>query len=193
MALVKLKLDNLMKMRKEINQASKKVVTVGILGGATYPNGTKVAEVAKYLEYGWTWKITARQWRWFAVQGINLSHDTVFNSPARPFISATINAKAERWQKFGQRAIKGLNSTNALNKITQALKLMGEVAVQDFQDTIDSGGVGGIKFAERSPLTMLLYGNLTQGKKTDGTGTTSRKQPLKNQGILSGSIIFDIK
>lgn len=196
MARVDIKLTGLEKLHSQIKSVGNQKVEIGILDGATYPNGTPVSKVACYLEYGWTQNVTARQRGWFSAQGIHLKPDTVLHSPARPFFEATFNANRAKWIKLGQSALKGLTSSeNALNKITKALQLLGMTAQQDLQDAVIDGGVGGNSFAARSPLTALLYGNLMHagGHRTDGTpNQTTTGKPLYKTGILESSIAFNI-
>ena len=196
MARVDIRLTGLEKLHSQIKSVGNQKVEIGILDGATYPNGTPVSKVACYLEYGWTQNVTARQRGWFSAHGIHLKPDTVLHSPARPFFEATFNANRTKWIKLGQSALKGLaSSENALNKIAKALQLLGMTAQQDLQDAVIEGGVGGNSFASRSPLTTLLYGNLMHagGHKTDGTpNQTTTGKPLYRTGILESSIAFNI-
>lgn len=196
MARVDIKLTGLEKLHSQIRSVGNQKVEIGILDGATYPNGTPVSKVACYLEYGWTQNVTSRQRGWFSAQGIHLKPDTVLHSPARPFFEATFNANRTKWIRLGQSALKGLaSSENALNKITKALQLLGMTAQQDLQDAVIDGGVGGNSFASRSPLTTLLYGNLMHagGHRTDGTpNQTTSGKPLYRTGILESSIAFNI-
>ena len=142
MARVDIKLTGLEKLHSQIKSVGNQKVEIGILDGATYPNGTPVSKVACYLEYGWTQRVTSRQRGWFSAQGIHLRPDTVLHSPARPFFEATFNANRAKWIKLGQDSLKGLaSSENALNKITKALQLLGMTAQQDLQDAVTDGGV----------------------------------------------------
>ena len=193
---VKLDLKHLESVIKQIQQAQNLSVKVGVLAGATYPNGTPVADVAKYLEYGWTQSVSQKQRGWFMSQGIyNIKEGATLTNPPRPFFKATAATNKDRWQKLGAYALKGLTKDNVLNKITQALQLLGTTAQQDIQDAIIDGGVGGTQFARRSPLTLLLYGNLVEGRKhrTDGTpNQILTDKPLYKTGNLASSIAFEI-
>jgi len=191
---VEINLSHIEKLTRELNKANNTLVKVGVLAGAQYPNGTEVAEVAKYLEYGWQQNVTAKQRAWFGAQGIHLKKNTTLNMPARPFFRATAEAKKRDWFNVTKKALQGLgNSDNPLNQITQALTLLGMTAQQDVQDTIQNGGIGSASFAIRSPLTMLLYGNLLKGHRTDGTPNQSTvRKSLYKTGFLSSSIAFEI-
>ena len=194
---LEIKIPNFEKLQSQVKKVGNQKVKIGVLDGATYPNGTPVAKVAAYLEYGWTQTVTEKQRGWLAANGIYVKPSTVLSSPARPFFEATYTANRKRWIELGQSSLKGLtnNPNQVHNKITQALTLLGLTAQQDLQDAIIDGGVGGSSFAVRSPMTMALYGNLLRSgnHKTDDTpNQTTRRKPLYKSGILEGSIAFEI-
>ena len=194
---LEIKLPNFEKLQSQVKKVGNQKVKIGVLDGATYPNGTPVAKVAAYLEYGWTQTVTEKQRGWLAANGIYVKPSTVLSSPARPFFEATYTANRKKWIELGQSSLKGLtnNPNQVHNKITQALTLLGLTAQQDLQDAIIDGGVGGSSFAVRSPMTMALYGNLLRSgnHRTDDTpNQTTRRKPLYKSGILEGSIAFEI-
>lgn len=197
MSTLEIKLPNFEKLQSQIRKVGNQKVKIGVLDGATYPNGTPVAKVAAYLEYGWTQTVTAKQRGWLAANGIHVKPSTVLSSPARPFFEATYTANRKKWIELGQSSLKGLtsNPNQVHNKITQALTLLGLTAQQDLQDAIIDGGVGGSSFAVRSPMTMALYGNLLRSgnhRTNDTPNQTTRRKPLYKSGILEGSIAFEI-
>lgn len=197
MSTLEIKLPNFEKLQSQVKKVGNQKVKIGVLDGATYPNGTPVAKIAAYLEYGWTQTVTEKQRGWLAANGIHVKPSTVLSSPGRPFFEATYTANRKRWIELGQSSLKGLtnNPNQVHNKITQALTLLGLTAQQDLQDAIIDGGVGGSSFAVRSPMTMALYGNLLRSgnHKTDDTpNQTTRRKPLYKSGILEGSIAFEI-
>ena len=194
---LEIKLPNFEKLQSQVKKVGNQKVKIGVLDGATYPNGTPVSKVAAYLEYGWTQTVTEKQRGWLAANGIYVKPSTVLNSPSRPFFEATYTANRKKWIELGQSSLKGLtnNPNQVHNKITQALTLLGLTAQQDLQDAIIDGGVGGSSFAVRSPMTMALYGNLLRSgnHRTDDTpNQTTRRKPLYKSGILEGSIAFEI-
>ena len=194
---LEIKIPNFEKLQSQVKKVGNQKVKIGVLDGATYPNGTPVAKVAAYLEYGWTQTVTEKQRGWLAANGIYVKPSTVLSSPARPFFEATYTANRKKWVELGQSSLKGLtnNPNQVHNKITQALTLLGLTAQQDLQDAIIDGGVGGSSFAVRSPMTMALYGNLLRSgnHRTDDTpNQTTRRKPLYKSGILEGSIAFEI-
>lgn len=100
------------KLAKALADLSKKVqqgatVRVGFLEGATYPDGTPVAAVAAYNEFG-----TAR-------------------IPPRPFMRDTIDEHQYGW---GQALGKALNATGY--DADAALKMIGEGISRQVQDSI---------------------------------------------------------
>ena len=197
MSTLEIKLPNFEKLQSQVKKVGNQKVKIGVLDGATYPNGTPVAKVAAYLEYGWTQTVTEKQRGWLAANGIHVKPSTVLSSLARPFFEATYTANRKKWIELGQSSLKGLtnNPNQVHNKITQALTLLGLTAQQDLQDAIIDGGVGGSSFAVRSPMTMALYGNLLRSgnHRTDDTpNQTTRRKPLYKSGILEGSIAFEI-
>lgn len=197
MSTLEIKLPNFEKLQSQVKKVGNQKVKIGVLEGATYPNGTPVSKVAAYLEYGWTQTVTAKQRGWLAANGIHVKPSTVLSSPSRPFFEATYTANRKKWIELGQSYLKGLtnNPNQVHNKITQALTLLGLTAQQDLQDAIIDGGVCGSSFAVRSPMTMALYGNLLQSgnHRTDGTpNQTTGRKPLYRSGILEGSIAFEI-
>ena len=77
--------------------ASAALVKVGFLEGATYPDGTPVAQVAAWNEYGTT------------------------RSPMRDFFRSMIRAKGPKW---GEELARVLKTTGG--DVPKALALMGE-------------------------------------------------------------------
>ena len=196
MATISINLSGLNQLKKDIEKASKQWVKVGVLAGATYPNGTPISEVATYLEYGWTQKVTKKQLGYLWAHGANIGRNAVLNMPPRPIFRATAEAKRARWIKLGTNSLKGINESNVLNKITKTLLLLGMVAQEDIQDTIQNGGTGSVSFALRSPMTMAMYGHAinAEGHKLDDTPNQSTTlKPLYRSGLLSASIVFNIE
>lgn len=186
-------LPNISKLTERLKQATRKQVKVGIEAGATYPNGTAVSEVAAFLEYGWVQKVTGKQAGWFRGQGVHVKPGATLFCPPRPFFSATVLAKSERWKKIGSKLAQGITQ-NPEAVAQRALIGMGQTAQQDIQDAVLDGAVEGTSFAPRADLTMLLYEQQLDGHRTDGTpNNMETRQPLKKTGILAGAIAFDIE
>lgn len=195
MTAVTVDIQKLKKLKRDIRKASKQIVKVGVLDGATYPSGIKVSKVAEFIEFGWVQPVTAKQHRWFAGHGVFLRSGTALRSPPRPVFQTVLNAKGKSWKKAGNDVLKGLENS-PLNKIQQALTTLGLKAQQDLQDAIINGAVDGEKFAERSEVTLLLYsGDAKKGKhKMDSTpNQTTTRKPLYRTGLLASSIAFNIE
>ena len=63
MSKLEIKLPNFEKLQSQIKKVGNQKVKIGVLEGATYPNGTPVSKVAAYLEYGWTQTVTENKRR----------------------------------------------------------------------------------------------------------------------------------
>ena len=198
MATVTVKLDNLKKLKDTISRQAQRTVKVGVWSGASYPNGTPVAEVASYLNYGWMQNVTPDQRGWLGAHGVHVKVGSTLTMPPRPFFRDAIEAKRQDIAKVTEMAKAVLNNIteNTPQKIEKALRLLGTIGVEAVQDAIQDGFVGNVSFAIRSPMTMMLYGNLLESgnHKTDDTPnqSTSRK-PLYKSGILAGSIMYEIE
>ena len=192
---VKLNLKNLERFINECKQADNLRVKVGVKADAAYENGTPVSKVAQYLEYGWTQSVSERQSKWLMSQGVyNVKAGATLTMPARPTFGATFNAKSKEWYEIGSYYLQGL-SANPLNKITEALKAVGEAAKQDIVECITSGGSSSnASFELRHPLTLILYGNQAAagGKKIKGTNQTTTMKPLYKRGDFARSIAYEI-
>lgn len=92
---------------RQLNKAGS--LEVGYFAGATYPDGTEVAEVAEIHEYG----------------------APKANIPARPFMRPTVTKNAKEWPKALALALKANN-----NDAEKALALMGEVIVGEVKQSI---------------------------------------------------------
>lgn len=96
-----------------LNQISKdcfsnKTLEVGFMSNATYPDGTKVAEVAYTNEYG----------------------DYYHNIPARPFMRETAYKRRKYWISTVEKLLERGNS------IDKAFSILGEVMVGDIKESI---------------------------------------------------------
>lgn len=87
----------------------------GLLEGATEPDGTPTALVGFWNEYG----------------TVRIVDGKVIITPARSFMRTTADANAARWAK-----IVGVTLQRNGGNFDQALRLAGEAAVADIQQTI---------------------------------------------------------
>jgi hypothetical protein len=109
-------------------------VKVGFLEGATYPDGTPVAAVAFWNEYG---------------------HGGRFPAPPRPFFRNTIAAKASEWGDRLAKAAKYYNYDGA-----KVFGLMGQTMVEDIQEGIQ--GFDGPELSKTTLMLRSMYGNNPQ-------------------------------
>lgn len=193
---VKLDLMHLEQFIRDCKTADKMRVKVGVRADAVYENGMPVSQIAKYLEYGWEQTVSERQSRWLMSQGVyNVKEGSTLRMPARPTFQSTFSAKSADWYDIGAYYLQGL-SINPLNKITQALKAVGQAAQQDIVDCINSGGSsnGNSSFELRHPLTLILYGNQASAgkKKIKGHNQTTTMKPLHKTGAFARSIAYEI-
>ena len=102
--------DKLEKVLASIGENVDGGLKVGFLSGATYPNGTSVAQVAFWVEYG---------------------HGGTFPAPPRPFFRRMVNEHSKGWALTLARAIKYTEYDGG-----KALKIMGEHIKGQLQDSI---------------------------------------------------------
>lgn len=154
--------------------------------GSSKKKPLTMAQLAQILERGWVQRITAKQVGFFRHNfGINLKKDNVLTLPPRPFLTLTAKKQIKYWRKIYINSIVRGGKTP-----TEALSIASKEAVDDVRSAISNGGFGGIRFKERSPMTMKLYRTKTQGKNVEedaGYGTT---QPLFAKGGLYNSIAY---
>lgn len=200
MAKVDIRLDNLKRIHKELEKAKDLAVKVGVAENAVYAgkksadgSPLKVSEVATYLEFGWSQNVTLKQSRYFHINyDMGLKKGTTLINPPRPIFRATASANESKWQKIGKNLCKDITDA-PYEKIEQALRVIGQIAVQDVMETIRNGGTSQEKFAKRSGFTQELYKKQLQGHKTNGTpNNMETDRPLTKQGWLMQSIKFDL-
>ena len=188
---VHLDLKNLLRIKKSVAGIKDPKVKIGIEEGATYESGTKISDVAAYLEYGWTQKVSNEKSGWFTSQGVYVPPGSTLTSPPRPFFELTREQNRNKWVKLGKHALKGYTKVNPKTAAKQALALVGQVAQQDLQDMVQDGGSN---FEQRSELTMRLYTAQLEGHKTDGTPNNMQtRKPLNKVGHLASAIVYEIE
>ena len=198
---VKIDLGNVDRLINDLDKVKKINLDVGVEEGLTYDNGTPIAEVATYLEYGWVQSVTGKQRGWLAhTHNIHLKTNTL-TMPPRPIFGYTARTRKGTWQKVGARLLKNF-VLNPYQVAFNAFEQLGIMAVQDLQTTIHTNGKG--TFAARSPLTLLMYGKTLDERQPKGTRETLKKRniSLKNNsdatkaleldGRLLRSITYDI-
>jgi hypothetical protein len=103
------------KVQAKLDEISKKMgggsVSIGFMEGATYPDGTGVAEVAFWNEFG---------------------HRGPFPAPPRPFFRNMIEAHQDEWPEQMAAQAKGTNYDGK-----RVLGLMGELIKGELQQSIN--------------------------------------------------------
>lgn len=170
--------DKIAKVLKQIGDSAKGGLTVGFLSGATYPDGTPVAQVAFWNEYG---------------------HGGNFPAPPRPFFRKMIEAESPGW---GARMAKGLKHYNYDgHKVLQAMGEDIKGALQQSISTLDSPALSPTTLMLRSfywtnpqdirARDVLAAQELVAEGHTGATGTQAK--PLVWTGHMLNSIDYEIK
>ena len=97
-------------------------VDVGFFPDAKYPDGTQVAEVAIYNEYG------------------TLTKGKKEHIPPRPFMQPTFNAQKAKWMDI---LAKSINNQQENIDVKKALNIVGIVAQDDVKASIDEWAKNG--------------------------------------------------
>lgn len=91
---------------------TRKMLRVGFLEGATYPDGTTVAMVAAVQEFG----------------------SPANNIPPRPFMRTAIEQKKQRWADHVAKVLPKVDSAD------DALNIVAETMEDDFRRSVRDGG-----------------------------------------------------
>ena len=138
---------------KPYAEANKTSVSVGILAGATYPDGQPVAAIAAVHEFGGQINKPARQQTMYFkrnkdggvgnrfvkksesdfAQEVAVGAHTI-TIPARSFMRSTLAEKKGEWGKEAAAALKSNRGD-----IKKALAAVGEVATKDMTRAIETG------------------------------------------------------
>ena len=115
--------DSLSKKLAEIAaNAGNKSVSVGFMAGATYPNGTPVAMVAFWNEFGHKGRALGPEAHPEALaEGERRAPEHAAGAPPRPFFRRMISAKRPEWSGHLKQALIASKGDGA-----KALALMGE-------------------------------------------------------------------
>lgn len=170
--------SNLEKVLAQIGNTAKGGLTVGFLAGATYPDGTPVAQVAFWNEFG---------------------HGGNFPAPPRPFFRKMIADESSGW---------GVKLSNALKHYEyngdMALRAMGEDikgALQESISTIDGPALSPTTLILRkrfwgNPYDIRIRDVLdAQQAVADGeTGAGgTQSKPLVWTGTLLRAVDYEVK
>lgn len=170
--------DKIAKILKQIGDSAKGGLTVGFLAGATYPDGTPVAQVAFWNEFG---------------------HGGNFPAPPRPFFRKMIADESPGWAAKIARGLKYYNYDG--NKV---LKAMGEDIKGALQQSIST--IDGPALSPTTLMLRSMFGNNPQDirrsdvleaqqRVKDGEEGASGTQakPLVWTGHMLNSIDYEIK
>lgn len=97
-------------LKKALKKSNNKGIDVGFLSSAKYSNGTQVAAVAYYNNFG------------------------TINMPARPFFNKCVAKNTNKWLSTLSDMLKK-NRKNELN-VNSCLDMLGNVIVSDIQESI---------------------------------------------------------
>lgn len=114
------------KLQAKLSQIAQNIgngsVSVGFMAGATYPDGTPVASVAFWNEFGHKGRLLGDEPHPEAVaEGIRREPERAAGAPARPFFRQMIAAKKPEWTGHLKQALATTDGDGA-----KALSLMGE-------------------------------------------------------------------
>lgn len=178
--------------RKNLKLLKEQQIRVGWLEGNVYPDGTPVAQVAFFNEYGGIRKIK---------QGSNKSQSNIAVIPPRAPMRITLETKSAQLSEEAAPIIaKGLQN----GKVMQALNLVGLRAQSLLQDTIGSGlpppnaesTVEGMLLrrsgGESGSPTYERAGSAQKENRTFGQGKGFNR-PLIDTGQMMNSVTYVVE
>ena len=175
---VKTDLQDLDRTIAEIEQAKKLILKVGVDESMQYDNGTKVVDVAQYLEYGWTQTVSWKQRTWLlANSGVDVKRGTL-HLPPRPTFGFTYQTCKGKWERAGSKLFSKFIES-PISVALRAYEILGLMAVNDIKNTIQTNGKG--SFPERSPLTLLLYGQNLDKHQPKGDSEKLKKRNISKK------------
>lgn len=175
---VKTDLQDLDRTIAEIEQAKKLILKVGVDESMQYDNGTKVVDVAQYLEYGWTQTVTGKQRAWLlANSGVDVKRGTL-HLPPRPTFGFTYQTCKGKWERTGSKLFSKF-AESPISVALRAYEILGLMTVNDLKNTIQTNGKG--SFPERSPLTLLLYGQNLEKHQPKGDSEKLKKRNISKK------------
>ena len=189
---IKTDLKNLDRLIEQTKKVKRLKCNVGVNEDAHYDNGTSVAEVATYLEYGWSQVATWKQRTYIlAHSGIDVKRGTL-TMPPRPIFGYTAQTCKGKWLRAGSKLLKNY-AVNPYETAFRALNIIGQMAVQDIKITINTNGKG--TFPARSPLTLALYGELLEKHQPKGDSEKLKKRNIskKNTSNTSKALVYSTR
>ena len=169
--------EKLAKVLAEIGKNSNGGLNVGFLSGATYPDGTSVAQVAFWNEFG---------------------HGGNFPAPPRPFFRSMIANHSEEWPKTLARGLKYYDYD-----AKSALSAMGELIKGQLQESIST--IAGPELSETTKILRARFGNNPQeitrtdvlaAQKAAADGETgasgTQAKPLVWTGTMLNAVDYEV-
>lgn len=147
-------------------------VSVGFLDGATYPDGTPVAQVAA--------------WNNFGAPGAGI--------PARPFFTQMVQENGPHWGEAFAGALK-----MAEGDTDKALALMGVKIAGQLRDAIEAANVAANSpvtdlLFQRFPKGGQTFADVQQARADVAAGETApAKKPLVWTSHMLNSVDFEVK
>lgn len=145
-------------------------VEVGFFPDATYTDGTKVAEVAIWNEFG----------------TVSSTKDGKQHIPPRPFLHPTYVEKKSKWMKVLKKVF--LKQQEDID-VKEALEKLGFVAQKDVQDKIDWWALSGEP--RNAEATIKIKSGARYGEKED-SGRAVGDSPLIWTGHMRESVDFKV-
>lgn len=170
--------DKLAKILAEIGGKAKGSVDVGFMSGATYPDGTSVAQVAFWNEFG---------------------HGGKFPAPPRPFFRTMISEKSPEWPEQLGGALKAKHGDGK-----GALAFMGEIIAEELHSSILNTNEPALSpttlmlrkkfWTNRDKIRARDVLAAQQAVKDGEVGATgTQAKPLVWTGDMLRSITFEVK
>lgn len=165
--------DRLQKRLAEITVRAKKAaaLNVGFLSSAKYPDGTFVATIAAYQEFG------------APAAGI----------PPRPFFRPMIEAKKDKWPAALGAALKAADydSEKALGQAGAGIQGQLQKSITDTNSPPDSPVTDLLK--QRFPMGGQTFDDVMQAREDVAKGVTApASKPLVHTGVMLRSVNFEV-
>jgi hypothetical protein len=161
-------------LAKKLTQG--KVVNVGFLEGATYPDGTPVAQVAFWNEFG------------------------TKTAPPRPFFRSMIQAKSPKWGNALQKHLKATDydAQKALARVGSGVVDQLVKSIVDFTEPALSPVTLMLRKMKDDDSGLVVTGRtVAEARARVAAGETgasgTRAKPLIDTGRLQGRVNFEVK
>lgn len=168
-------------LKKAMEELSKREVRIGWFEGNEYPDGTSVAQVAAWNEFGAT-----RQ----------LKNGRTLVLPARATLRNTIENSGDEMREAVRQMMPAMIATG---KYEQGLALIGQQAVSCVQDTIEAGlpppnakaTVEGMVLGKDANGNERRAGSASAANRTFGQGK-GFNTPMIDTGQLKNTVTYEV-